>query len=84
MRTIISRVRRLERSMSLVRESVLEQIPKEAVRALSDEDLAALTGLLQRDVTSLSELTPEEKAAAEHFDAAAEAAARRIAGQQII
>ena len=42
MHTIISRVRRLERSMSLVRESVLEQIPKEAVRALSDEDLAAL------------------------------------------
>jgi len=35
-------------------------------------------------VTSFSELTPEEKAAAEHFDAAAEAAALRIAGQQII
>ena len=84
MRTITSRVRRLELSMSLVRESADEQIVKEAFRALSDEDFAAIKEHLQRDVTSLVNCTPQEKAAAAHYQAAAEAAALRIAGQQTV
>ncbi len=67
--------------MSLVRESADEQIVRQAFRALSD-DLAAIKELLQRDVTSLAECTPEEKAATEHYQAAAEAARSRIACHQ--
>ncbi len=73
MRTITSRVRHLERGTSLVRESALEQIVREALRALSDDDLSAIKELLHRDVTSPWS-TPEEKAAAEHYQVAAAAA----------
>jgi hypothetical protein len=77
-RTTISRVQRLERSTSLARACALEQAQELAVRSMSDEDLEALITLLQPGAPSLAEATPEEKVAAEHYQAAVEAAAQSI------
>jgi hypothetical protein len=75
-RTIISRVQRLERSTSFGRASALEQVMELALREISDAELDALTSILQRGASSLAELTPQEKLAADRYQAATESIGR--------
>jgi hypothetical protein len=67
----------LEKASSAAQASVLDTIHQQALRVISDEDLERLHDVAERGA-SLSECTPEERAALERYQVAYDRATQSI------